>query len=889
MNTTNYIVYRQEDEPKNKNGIWIHHNVYKDLSSPIIAQVYSQGKWHDINEDVPSGDAIKGLGVKNIISLNKDEYESLVGKDSETLYLAIDYSLEEPSVSLYLGEMVVSDSIKSVTAEVEDPEYSEDGPEVVVGQITDGVLPMTFRHIQGPKGDTGDTGPQGEKGEQGNTGSSVDYPYELVNNVTTDDATKGLSAAQGVVLDDKISQLGQELYDKEYSSPITLTEIGGTLKYDASTNKIVTGAAGHNILYKQFSEETIVSVQGTFSSATRIFMVGTTAVLPADGVTVDNPYVLNESAIVDKEIVVHAGEYLCLYYYYGTWSDTIYRTVTYVSKFAEIDEEISESRQDLYDLRETVGVIFDGSVTFTSFNNVVKTFDMTAGKVYSFLLNQDSFSGTLYFGIKDKDGNWLRTNMAVTSMPFSYQYEAAQNYPGAQIVLAKSGTNTFSLKISVNDSILEKIEELEDGVSDNASAILANSENIAEVETELFNYNLTGKETSVSYTQSSAYLEYNTTTQKIVTSDNLSRRALYRYFATETLVRVEGSIQSSKVVYICKTTQIPANDVSVTGDVVAVNTATFSKIINVQAGEYLCVLVNFSYHSNISMTVLEQLKPLVLLNERNSAPINQYDDKIVDITYNAAYYSQYPGNTYGNFLASIQAGFGGLKADMRLTSDNKIVLCHDSGYKLNSAGDIIPYNSTEYASSVEIHDKTFAEITALKFAEQVGGQDIHPCSLDDMLYLCKRYKSIPYLTLRSEDWASDTVDEMYYLLQKYGLVSKVIINLFSADETLCALLKNKDESLMICNTMDSAILNQASIDNTFNLGCCIACYRRDNGSGYTSRLLDQLTPEIIQYAASKGIRLWAWNNTTAASIEEHIKAGIVGFQNYSFIPIDDIG
>ena len=45
------------------------------------------------------------------------------------------------------------------------------------------------------------------QGMQGNTGSSVDYPYELVNNLTTNDATKGLSAAQGVVLDGKVSQL----------------------------------------------------------------------------------------------------------------------------------------------------------------------------------------------------------------------------------------------------------------------------------------------------------------------------------------------------------------------------------------------------------------------------------------------------------------------------------------------------------------------------------------------------------------------------------------------------------------------------------------------------------------------------------------------------------
>ena len=51
------------------------------------------------------------------------------------------------------------------------------------------------------------------KGEQGNTGSSVDYPYELVNNCTTNDATKGLSAAQGKVLKDELTQLEAEVHN----------------------------------------------------------------------------------------------------------------------------------------------------------------------------------------------------------------------------------------------------------------------------------------------------------------------------------------------------------------------------------------------------------------------------------------------------------------------------------------------------------------------------------------------------------------------------------------------------------------------------------------------------------------------------------------------------
>lgn len=53
------------------------------------------------------------------------------------------------------------------------------------------------------------------KGEQGNTGSSVDYPYELVNNRTTDDATKGLSAAEGKRLGDDLTQLEHKKADKD--------------------------------------------------------------------------------------------------------------------------------------------------------------------------------------------------------------------------------------------------------------------------------------------------------------------------------------------------------------------------------------------------------------------------------------------------------------------------------------------------------------------------------------------------------------------------------------------------------------------------------------------------------------------------------------------------
>ena len=76
--------------------------------------------------------------------------------------------------------------------------------------------------------------PQGLKGDQGNTGSSVDYPYELVNNETTDDATKGATAASAKRLKDELSQLeaevdklnveGDYIFDKSFNADGTMVD-----------------------------------------------------------------------------------------------------------------------------------------------------------------------------------------------------------------------------------------------------------------------------------------------------------------------------------------------------------------------------------------------------------------------------------------------------------------------------------------------------------------------------------------------------------------------------------------------------------------------------------------------------------------------------------------
>ena len=76
------------------------------------------------------------------------------------------------------GDIETGSGIDTVRVTVD----SNTGTPSGTGSITGSTLTLSFHNL---------------RGEQGNTGSSVDFPYELVNNLTTNDATKGLSAAQG--------------------------------------------------------------------------------------------------------------------------------------------------------------------------------------------------------------------------------------------------------------------------------------------------------------------------------------------------------------------------------------------------------------------------------------------------------------------------------------------------------------------------------------------------------------------------------------------------------------------------------------------------------------------------------------------------------------------
>ena len=144
-------------------------------------------------------------------------FGNLVVNEGELALLKFDGVWEKDAVS-------VSPNIDEVVVTVDDQTGGEPSG---TGYVSGNTLHLSFSNLKGE---------QGEQGQQGNTGSSVDYPYELVNNLTTNDPTKGLSAAQGKVLRDLINTVAynvQTLIDNlaniAYIGPVPTYEDMGVI------------------------------------------------------------------------------------------------------------------------------------------------------------------------------------------------------------------------------------------------------------------------------------------------------------------------------------------------------------------------------------------------------------------------------------------------------------------------------------------------------------------------------------------------------------------------------------------------------------------------------------------------------------------------------------
>jgi len=213
--------------------------------------------------------------------------------------------------------------------------------------------------VQGPQGETGPQGPQGiqgPQGPQGNTGSSVDYPYELVNNLTTDDATKGLSAAQGVVLEGEISQLEAEVDEMSvlYKESAILAKDGDMSgAIDATTGDIETNSTNYYNHYWKLKAGVTYSIyvnitRNLTSRACIAFFSGDSLPVRGDDGTVLK---ITEISVYNSTYTPATNGYLFIFYQLNSLSYADSISVT-ASAYIDFKQKIEDEQDEIDGINE---------------------------------------------------------------------------------------------------------------------------------------------------------------------------------------------------------------------------------------------------------------------------------------------------------------------------------------------------------------------------------------------------------------------------------------------------------------------------------------------------------------------------------------------------------
>ncbi|MBQ3951061.1 MAG: ATP-binding cassette domain-containing protein, partial [Oscillospiraceae bacterium] len=158
--------------------------------------------------------------------------------------------------------------------------------------------------------------------------------------------------------------------------------------------------------------------------------------------------------------------------------------------------------------------------------------------------------------------------------------------------------------------------------------------------------------------------------------------------------------------YIGNTDWLAKNDVKTKAQLVtAFPTIAFMRVImmatSASDGQY------FSFKANEGNMVTSKWREEVTAKCDTKY---RFDGKFLVIAYSSISGGP-PINTKEHFAYCAEHGFDGLKTDVRITSDNKIILCHDAGFTFDQNGRITNYNASD---NTPIHDLTYAECVALE-------------------------------------------------------------------------------------------------------------------------------------------------------------------------------
>lgn len=254
---------------------------------------------------------------------------------------------------------------------------------------------------------------------------------------------------------------------------------------------------------------------------------------------------------------------------------------------------------------------------------------------------------------------------------------------------------------------------------------------------------------------------------------------------------------------------------------------------------------------------------------------SQFDGKFLQIAYS---YVDGGGatNSREHYLHCAQNDYDAVKTDLRLTSDNQLVCCHDAGLTFNDSGYIVSYDST---NNTVIHNITKSQFLNFTFNRIYNGERCHPCDLETYLNICKTYGKIAYINIRGE-YIQETVTALIAALKNASFgMENVIINSFTKDALTA--VRAAEPKLYLSLVIDpfTASERTAALNFAQTTGACQICLYYSNGSHTLSEMVaDSTISGWISDCIAAGIRLVGAQANDAGDTDTLISMGAVGVQ-----------
>ena len=363
---------------------------------------------------------------------------------------------------------------------------------------------------------------------------------------------------------------------------------------------------------------------------------------------------------------------------------------------------------------------------------------------------------------------------------------------------------------------------------------------------------------------------------RAVTSEKIQKEAIINELLAKPSVRTENlypfAVKNEKIANGAITTPKIA-DAAVTEEKIADKAVTLSKL-----SDDLQTKLDIENVTNVSI-----------------------DNQINFISYSHTNHSGCTINTEEEYVYNCKHGYTSIKGDIRLTSDNKLIMCHDAGFTFNDNGDITTYDATNESTQV-IYDYDYDYWIAKQYED---GSFV--CDFETYIRTCKKYGKTAFITIRYE-YLDQTISELLYVLDKYRMKDNCIVNCTSW--TPLNSLREKDNEILMCFTTTTAEAVGKSgnpamrthINSAAEWGNCIVCgwdFPEDattpddrpkrNGTTALEYMFDDgegNSVTVVEYARSKDVRFYEAVIYSEEDALNCIDKGVLGLMIACDVPIE---